>query len=444
MTIHPTLRALLAGAAVFCLALPATADDGAAGAAAEAREETAAGAPEGGGDRIAVLFETGMAAVAAAEREGLAEDERAARLDEAIAAFRAILIDRPELVRVRLELARAFFLKEEDTLSRRHFERVLAGDPPAAVAANVRRYLAAMRARKRWTGYFGVSVAPDSNLNRASDTEIVWIDTALGRLAFRRNAESFSRSGIGVSVWAGGEYQLPLGERLRLRAGADAARLDYKGGAFDRTFGAAHLGPRWLAGEATEFSLLADARRQWTGGVPLSDEIGARLEAWRMVSRRVGLGATLGLRRRDYRRGDALDGPVGDFAFDAGWTATPVLRAGLSAGYARERPKARDWRSAVKWGRVSASVFLPLGFTLGASGEWRRTDYEGGGAVHLTLDGGGREDRMRILRATVLNRAVTLFGFSPQLAVVGERLRSNAQAVGYRRNRAELRAVRQF
>lgn len=245
-------------------------------------------------------------------------------------------------------------------------------------------------------------------------------------------------------MWAGGEYQLPLGERLRLRAGADAARLDYKGGAFDRTFGAAHLGPRWLAGEATEFSLLADARRQWAGGVPLSDEIGARLEAWRMVSRRVGLGATLGLRRRDYRRGDALDGPVGDFAFDAGWTATPVLRAGLSAGYARERPKARDWRSAVKWGRVSASVFLPLGFTLGASGEWRRTDYEGGGAVHLTLDGGGREDRMRILRATVLNRAVTLFGFSPQLAVVGERLRSNAQAASYRRNRAELRAVRQF
>ena len=453
------VRALLAApilAAGLLVAAPATANDGAVDAAvAEARAKTGVGAPEEalellrglpgeGGDRTAVLFETGLAAVAAAGREGLAEDERATLLDEAIAAFRTILIDRPELVRVRLELARAFFLKGEDSLSRRHFEQVLAGDPPAAVVANVRRYLAAMRARKRWTGYFGFSVAPDSNVNRASDTEIVWIDTAFGRLAFRRNAESFSRSGVGVSVWAGGEYQLPLGERLRLRAGADAARLDYKGSAFDRTFGAAHLGPRWLAGEATEFSLLADARRQWTGSVPLSDEIGARLEAYRTLSRRLGVGATLGLRRRDYRRGDALDGPVADLALDAGWAATPIVRAGLSAGYARERPKARDWRSASRWGRVSASVFLPLGFTVGASGEWRRTDYEGGGDVHLTMDGGGREDRMRILRATVLNRAATLFGFSPQLAVVGETLRSNAQAVSYRRNRAELRAVRQF
>ncbi len=37
-----------------------------------------------------------------------------APLDEAIAAFRSLLITQPELVRVRLELARAFFLKEED------------------------------------------------------------------------------------------------------------------------------------------------------------------------------------------------------------------------------------------------------------------------------------------------------------------------------------------
>ena len=38
---------------------------------------------------------------------------------------------RPGLVRVRLELARAFFLKGEDSLARSHFERVLAGKPAA-------------------------------------------------------------------------------------------------------------------------------------------------------------------------------------------------------------------------------------------------------------------------------------------------------------------------
>ena len=59
----------------------------------------------------------------------------------ASASFRTILIDQPELVRVRLELARAFFLKGRGRAgAREHFERVLAGDvPDAVVAANVQR-----------------------------------------------------------------------------------------------------------------------------------------------------------------------------------------------------------------------------------------------------------------------------------------------------------------
>ena len=72
---------------------------------------------------------------------GVAEAYREALLDEAIIALLAILVDRPELVRVRLELARAFFYKGEDTLARGHFERVLAGEVPEAVKVNVQRFL---------------------------------------------------------------------------------------------------------------------------------------------------------------------------------------------------------------------------------------------------------------------------------------------------------------
>ena len=64
------------------------------------------------------------------------EDRRDALLDEAIAAFRQMLVADPNPVRVRLELARAFFLKGEDSLARQHFEAVLAGGVPEPVAAN--------------------------------------------------------------------------------------------------------------------------------------------------------------------------------------------------------------------------------------------------------------------------------------------------------------------
>ena len=63
---------------------------------------------------------------------------------------------------------------------------------------------------------------------------------------------------------------------------------------------------------------------------------------------------------------------------------------------------------------------------------------------HLTLDGKPRFDRVRSFSVSVLNRALTLFGFSPQLAVIHDVRLTNAQAQDFERNRAELRFVRQF
>ena len=153
------------------------------------------------------LFQQGTAAVEAAGKAE--EDRRHELLDEAIAAFREMLVADPGLVRVRLELARAFYLKGEDRLARRHFEHVLAGNVPAPVAANVRRFLAEIRARRRWTARFGFSLAPDTNIGAGSDERIIYIDVGGVRLPFTRDAEELTTSGIGLSVWTGGEYQYP-------------------------------------------------------------------------------------------------------------------------------------------------------------------------------------------------------------------------------------------
>ena len=193
-------------------------------------------------DRTDVLFLVGLAALGAAQLPGIDDSGRTGLLDEAVAAFRAILIDRPGLVRVRLELARAFYLKGDDELSREHFERVLAGKPPAAMAVNIKRFLEANRARRRWSGSFGATLAPDSNVNAASDDETIYIHG----LPFRRDSDSGAQSGLGVVLWGGGEYQYPLARQLRLRTGADIARREYAGRDFDQTTISAHAGPRWL------------------------------------------------------------------------------------------------------------------------------------------------------------------------------------------------------
>ena len=66
-------------------------------------------------DRTDIRFLIGLAAIGAAERTSDVA-VRIDLLDEAIAALRAILVEAPQIVRVRLELARAFFLKEDDDL----------------------------------------------------------------------------------------------------------------------------------------------------------------------------------------------------------------------------------------------------------------------------------------------------------------------------------------
>ena len=132
---------------------------------------------------MSALFEEGAAAIRQAARQ-TDEDRRDELLDKAIAAFRKMLVANPSLVRVRLELARAFFLKEEDSLARRHFEIVLAGKPPAAVALNVNRFLNIMRARKRWSVRLGAALAPDSNLSGNTGEKTILIDVLGQRLPF--------------------------------------------------------------------------------------------------------------------------------------------------------------------------------------------------------------------------------------------------------------------
>ena len=397
-----------------------------------------------GDDRTAILFQVGMQSLAAA---GQADDEdaRQEHYDRAIAAFRLILVNRPELIRVRLELARAFFLRGQDGLARRHFELVLAGGVPPSVAANIRAFMNAMQYRKRFTGYFGAAIAPDSNLNAASESEIIYIDTAFGRLPFTREGDFGAQSGLGISVWGGGEYQHPilLGERLRLRGGADLAQREYGGSDFDQLFIAAHTGPRWIAGPRTEISLLATAQRQWLGGHPYADEIGARLELDRQLTPRIWARGTAAYRERDHFR-DILDGPLVDFTATFAWTPAPVLRVHTTVGYAREHASLEHWRTLSRWVRVGTSLALPFGFTLGTSAQMRRTYYDGSGGPHFTIDRRGRRDRLRTFSLSVLNRAFTLFRFSPQIAVIHEARLTNAQAQDYERNRAELRFVRQF
>ncbi len=384
-------------------------------------------------------FLTGLAAIGAAQKPDAEEDARNRLLDEAIDAFRAILVDRPDLVRVRLELARAFFLKREDKLAARHFQQVFAGSPPAPVVLNVNRFLAQIRARKRWSLHVGFALAPDTNIGAGSDEEIIYIHG----LPFRRDAQELTTSGIGLSAWAGGEYQQPLADRWRLRAGGDVAIREYKESRFDRTTIAGHLGPRWLIDRNTEASALASARKHWIGGEPDHQDLGLRLEARHRLDRRTTASLRTSWHERSYDRQEHLDGPTADISLAGRHALTPTVLADASFGWGYEKPETERYRHKRYWLQAGVTVDLPGGFTVGGSGTLRWANYEGNW-FPFTTTGASRNDITRSLRLSAYNRAFSFEGFSPQVSLVREDRTSNAQLYGYERTSGELRFVRLF
>ena len=391
-----------------------------------------------------LLFEAGLAMVSAAETMPPEETTREALLDGSIAVFRAILAEYPEIVPVRLELARAFFLRGRDGLARRHFELALAANPPVPVVANVNRFLAEIQARKRWSAHFGMALAPDTNIGSASASEIVMVDFAGQLLPFTLD-DGGEKSGIGLSVWAGGEYQEPLAPNWRLRVGGNIFRREYAGKQFDRMGLGLHAGPRWLIDPRTEASLLVTFRREWQSGRPSSRSAGVRLEASRRLTPRLSgqLGASWSEKRND--ESTHSDGPVSDLSVGLTFAVSPTLQANFRTGWERARTELETLRNRTLSTSLGASIALPRGFNVSGTLTGRWTDYKGPGIPPSNVvDGSPRKDVTRSIRLSVLKRDLTIRGFSPQFSVTHERRGSNAQQADYRRTGGEISFVRQF
>ncbi len=70
------------------------------------------------------------------------------RAGEGVLALERFVVNAPDNINGRLELARGYFVLGEDTRAREEFEFVLASNPPPEVQANVQRFLDAIRSRE--------------------------------------------------------------------------------------------------------------------------------------------------------------------------------------------------------------------------------------------------------------------------------------------------------
>ena len=491
MALRAALRAALAVTLLFLSGAPGQARDGAPPDEVErARAMIFAGDPaaaldllrplaEGAPDDTDPWFFRGMAAAVAAnlppDRPGAPADDAARRelRDEAVASYRHILERRPGLAGARLELARVLFergrcLEEPDDLlehllgddcdaAAHHFRRALAGGLSPEIAGAVSRFLGAVQARKRISGSFGMSIAPDTNVNAGTSarrfaTRYVNAFTGEG-LEFDIEERARATSGIGVIVSASGEYRRPVSFRpapdsaTRLRLGASLYRREYGGRRFDDMTLALDVGPQVLFPRG-HVSLLVEADHRWYGGDPVSHGIGPRLEGGARLGERLWLGAGAERIERRHRRGGSQDGPRSEFDLGLTFAATPAITLGLRGGWQRTRADAESLRSRTRRLGGFANADLPPilgvpGFSLGFFHDVLFTRYDDFRVFLISPD--NRRDRTSIDRLAVSNDHIELFGFAPVLSLVHERRDSNiGEIYDYRRNRAELSFRRLF
>lgn len=138
----------------------------------------------------------------------------AERWQDAAIAFRALLDEQPNAPRVRLELARALAAIGDDGGARRQIRQAQAAGLPPEVAVTVGRFDRALRSRKPWGGTFELALAPDSNINRATQARV--LDTIIAPLTLSEDARA--QSGHGVRLAGQATYRPRQGSRARAKA----------------------------------------------------------------------------------------------------------------------------------------------------------------------------------------------------------------------------------
>ena len=355
--------------------------------------------------------------------------------DLAIRHFRAMLVRQPDAVRVRLELARAFYLKRDYDNAFRQFQFARAGRVPPGVAGTIDRFLAAIRREKNWSYNVSVAIAPDTNINNGTSSR----EVVLFGLPFELSDETRRQSGVGVAIDGAAEFAPRIGERMRLKLGGAVIRREYKGKEFDDTPFALYAGPR-LTLDKWDLGATGTAFRRRFGGISLSEGFGAKLDATYYTDARTALSLTLSAQQVRYPHYPHQSGPAYSAWAGVIRALTPSSslngRLGVTRRIARA-PELASWSQSISVGYYRD---LPGGFSIYVEPGFSRFRYD----APDPFFGERRRDDLYELRFAILNRRILLSGFTPKVGFTWTGRKSNIDLYDYNQQRFEVGVTRAF
>lgn len=393
----------------------------------------------------------GDVAVAAAAYRALAEDPNrdvraealfrharmiAARGDHRGAALllRRLLDQLPKATAVRLELAGLLDRMGDREAALRELRALRSSDLPVNVARFVDRLSASLLASKPVSFQVELALAPDSNINRATNSDT--LGTIFGDFEVEKAAKA--TSGLGAAARAVALGRLQLSENLDLIARAGGEANLYRRKSFNDIALDLAIGPE-IRVRRMRLATELGAGQQWYGMRPYQRSM--RLAASVVAPLDAVSQARLDVVGRlvDNRLNNLQDGKGSAARLRYERALSPRLLVSAHAGadrfWAAEAAySTRCWSGGLAAYREMGRMTLSAGFEVGGLTADER----------LALLVKTRKDRLSRFTVGAVFRQLSFAGFAPVTRLVIERNRSTVEFHDYSRTRTEVGISRAF
>lgn len=349
--------------------------------------------------------------------------------DVAISLYRRILVREPSAERVRLDLARAFFLKGDYDNAERQFRFARAGNIDDTVKANVDHFLSEINRLREWTFNFAFALAPDTNQNAATSANQVNI---FG-LPFALDKAARKQSGIGVAGYIGGEWSPLLAHNVKARIGANLYRVDYSGGQFDDMIVSTYGGPQFLFAN-WDFSVLATGFERWFANKDYLRGIGGKLAVDYGITSNWLVGVSAGGQSITNKFVHEEGGPLWSAQTQVTYVLTPSSLFQLQLGANRQEAQIAPYSYSAVWFGGGYQQDFPFGFSAAFQPNYSITSYD----AALAAFGKARRDDAVSLSVTLLNRRLDYHGFTPRFSYIFTKQNSNISLYSFTRHQFQI------
>lgn len=349
--------------------------------------------------------------------------------------FQKLLDEKPDAAGARVELADVLLKLGDEGGAARQLQRAAAVSGLSdAVQTALGRITSGIRSNKKFIGNFKIGLAPDSNINNATQNAQI----NLFGLPFQLDEEALATSGIGLTTSLSGLYRKNIGKtaRLNIRAGADGdfyAQSQFNDFTLSTSIGVE------IFDKNKSISIPIGFGQRYIGQSKIFDFYSLAAETRFRVDRKSQIQFNAGINYFDYQQRTDLSGRLGRLSvfYERLLSPTLSLRIGANASENDTNAEVNDTKSI--GGEIT------LGKDLGPITIFSRGGYSNTkGDVIFVPFTVVRETNFYTGEIGVILRGLSYKGLSPQLRFRRIVSDSNIPLFDFNSNRFEVAVTRTF